>query len=246
MVDGSAPGGHSHRPPSVGATPRTRRNTAPVHHAFSCEVPSDPLRAALGLASMEEPISQPENAQSTENMVAYSLLDFSRRQVASIKPRKSVLSDMVTSRPVPNPFRCMEAQNAETGSLNIDVYFPHAQQPAGQLLVLTLPVNATVEDAITSALWAYWEKRWLPELDASKARDTNIASWIMLVPGKDGVVNRRIAQSSCGFYSLFLPRLTGTYQVKSNTFISTNTLLYAPRGVKPRVSPQLKDDQKYL
>ncbi|KAJ7465153.1 hypothetical protein FB451DRAFT_1262810 [Mycena latifolia] len=105
---------------------------------------------------------------------------------------------MVTSQHIPNPFAAA-APTAEVigspSSRTIEVYFPHAAQPKGQMLALRLAANATVEDAIALALWTYWEKRWLPELNASKPRDTNIASWIMLVPGKDGAVNRRIAQN---------------------------------------------------
>ncbi|KAJ7083019.1 hypothetical protein C8R44DRAFT_58767 [Mycena epipterygia] len=128
-------------------------------------------------------------------MIAHSLLDFSRRPVSSIQTHKSALSAMASQR-IPNPFAVV-ASMAEVGggSLAIAVCFPHAKQPTGQLLDLQLPGNATVEDAIALALWTYWEKCWLPELDVSKARDTDIASWIMLVPGKDGVVNKRIAQS---------------------------------------------------
>lgn len=210
-MDAHCPSAHSRtgsRTPRPGAS-------APVHHGFSFEVPEDPLRAALDLGSvLEQPTWRPEDAGG-ENMIAHSLLDFSRRPVSSIQTHKSALSAMASQR-MPNPFAVV-ASMAEVGggSLAIAVCFPHAKQPTGQLLDLQLPGNATVEDAIALALWTYWDKHWLPELNASKARDTDISSWIMLVPGKDGLVNKRIAQSSFLFFLALLPRLTYIiYQTK--------------------------------
>ncbi|KAJ6480092.1 hypothetical protein DFH09DRAFT_427446 [Mycena vulgaris] len=196
--------GHS-RAASVPATRMSHRHSGPFFHDFSLELPENPLRAALGLESvLEEPISESRLESGDSGcMVAHSLLDFSRRQVGSIKPHKSALSTVVTSLQIPNPFAA-EAQWEAIGSsssLTIQVYFPHTENPTGQLLALSLPANSTVEDAIALALWTYWERRWLPALDASKARDTNIASWIMLVPGKNGAVNKRIAQSKMGHFN---------------------------------------------
>ncbi|KAJ7505746.1 hypothetical protein B0H11DRAFT_357414 [Mycena galericulata] len=195
LIGGSLPAAPSRSRPA--STPVLRRHRGSAHHrAFSCEIPEDPLRAALGLESvLEHPNSPRDEDAGSHNTVAHSLLDFSRRQVSSIKSHKSALS---TTRPrlTPNPFANLVPETEVTGAVTkIRVYFPHAEQPFGQLLDLTLPLNATVEDAIASALWNYREKRWLPELDSTKARDTEIASWIMLAPGKDGVVNKRVAQT---------------------------------------------------
>ncbi|KAJ7681524.1 hypothetical protein B0H17DRAFT_1138421 [Mycena rosella] len=186
--------------PLPAAARRSRRNSAPVHNAFYCEVPEDPLRAALRLETVLEHPTSPLDAAGSENAVAHSLLNFSRRQVHSIQPHQSALSAMVTSHHIRNPFAAIVPVAelfGSSGSLTVEVYFPHAEQPTGQLLVLRLAANAIVEDVIALALWTYWEKRWLPELDVSKARDIDVTSWIMLVPGKDGVVNKRIAQSLC-------------------------------------------------
>ncbi|KAF7357449.1 CRIM domain-containing protein [Mycena sanguinolenta] len=175
---------------SVTAAPRrSYRHSAPV--SFSFEVPEDPLRAAIGLETvLEQPNSR--HGTGTENVMAYSLLDFSRRQVPSIEPHSSALSAMVTSHHSSNPFACVAPLAG--GPSTIEVYFPHAEQPYGKLLELTLPATATVEDAIALALWTYWDKFWLPQLEASR-KDTDISSWIMLVPGKDGEINKRIAQT---------------------------------------------------
>ncbi|KAJ7727385.1 hypothetical protein B0H16DRAFT_258020 [Mycena metata] len=172
-----------------------RRRSASYRHStptFSFDVPEDPLHAAIGLESvLEHPPGRREDTAS-DGVVAHSLLDFSRRQVSSIRPHSSALSAMVTSH-LPNPFSSVAPLAG--GPTKIKVYFPRATQPSGQLLELALPANAKVEDAIALGLWTYWGKHWLPRLDASNARDTSIDSWIMLVPGKDGVVNKRIAQS---------------------------------------------------
>ncbi|KAJ6451629.1 hypothetical protein C8R45DRAFT_1041907 [Mycena sanguinolenta] len=176
---------------SVTAVPRrSYRHSAPV--SFSFDVPEDPLRAAVGLETvLEHPNSR--NGTGNDSTVAYSLLDFSRRQVPSIERRSSALSAMVTSHHLSNPFASVAPLGG--GPSNIEIYFPHAEQPYGEFLELSLPATATVEDAIALALWTYWDKFWLPKLSEASRKDTDISSWIMLVPGKDGVVNKRIAQT---------------------------------------------------
>lgn len=183
-------------PSRVPTAPRSYRHSTPVHFPF--EIPENPLRAAAGLETVVE---HPLDGTSGEAMMPCSLLDFSRRQVPSIKPRTSALSALVTAQYSSNPFAGVAP--ASGGPSHIKVYFPHAKQPSGQLLELALPAIATVEDAIALALWTYYEKLWLPKLDESSPRDTDIASWIMLVPGKNGVVNKRIAQSACSVTALF-------------------------------------------
>ncbi|KAJ6584508.1 hypothetical protein B0H19DRAFT_1105346 [Mycena capillaripes] len=191
LIDGAGAPSWASRAASP-PTRRSYRHSTPVHHAFSCEIPEDPLRAAIGLENvLEHPLSRPQDT-SVESAEAHSLLDFSRCQVGSIKPHKSALSALVTSPSVPNPFTGVAPVTG--GPLNIKVYFPRAKQPSGHLLDLSLPGDATIEEAIALALWKYWEKHWLPKLDPSRTRDTDPASWIMLVPGKDGVINKRIAQ----------------------------------------------------
>ncbi|KAJ6460662.1 hypothetical protein C8R47DRAFT_1242398 [Mycena vitilis] len=119
---------------------------------------------------LEHPLSRPEEE------IAHSILDFSRCQVSSIRPQRSALAAMVISPDVPNPFA--GAASVTGGSLNIKVYFPRAEQPAGQFLNLAASASATVEDVIALALWTYWEKHWLPELNPSRARDIDVAgSW---------------------------------------------------------------------
>ncbi|KAJ7166295.1 hypothetical protein C8R43DRAFT_189908 [Mycena crocata] len=185
---------HAHSAP---APRRPHRNTIiPTYSPFHLDLPEDPLRAPLCMGSvpvLENPLSQREGLGSKDAMPC-SLLDFSRHQVGSIKPRKSTLSARVAWH-MANPFSAVVPTESTANSLNIVVYFPHAAEPSGELLDLILPANATVEDAIALALWTYWDKHWLPELDPGKVRDTSVDSWIMLVPGKDGVVNRRIAQN---------------------------------------------------
>ncbi|KAJ7037723.1 hypothetical protein C8F04DRAFT_395354 [Mycena alexandri] len=208
----------------------SRRRSSSYRHStpmFSFDVPEDPLHAAIGLESvLEHPLARPEDTAS-DGVVAHSLLDFSRRQVSSIRPHSSALSAMVTSH-LPNPFSSVAPLAG--GPTNIKVYFPRATQPSGQLLALTLPATATVEDAIALGLWMYWEKHWLPRLDASNARDTSIDSWIMLVPGKDAVVNKRIAQSSRRF-TLSLTQLTTILSGKIASFHFDNfAIVRSPRN----------------
>ncbi|KAJ7243758.1 hypothetical protein C8J57DRAFT_1365795 [Mycena rebaudengoi] len=168
-----------------------------IRHGSSFEDSDDPLRAALNVESMFEDPTPPVHGSGANATIAHSLLDFSRRQVASIKPHHSALSAMATARS-PNPFGAAAAAaqaGPSSGTLTIQVYFPHVVQPCGQCLDLTVHSNARVEDVVGLALWTYWEKRWLPEIDAANERDTNVETWIMLVPNKEGVVKKRIAQN---------------------------------------------------
>ncbi|KAJ7637547.1 hypothetical protein DFH06DRAFT_645537 [Mycena polygramma] len=176
---------------TTSAPSRRHRHSTPVHRAFVCEIPEDPLRAA---AEFQPVLEHSPSLDGAEDTSAHSLLDFSRCKVGSLRPRRSALSAMVTSPNVRNPFAGV-ASSVTGGSLCIKVYFPRAQQPAGQLLHLALSPSATVEDVIALALWTYWEQHWLPKLNPSSTKDIDVASWILLVPGKDGVVNKRIAQS---------------------------------------------------
>ncbi|KAJ7205985.1 hypothetical protein GGX14DRAFT_397264 [Mycena pura] len=166
-----------------------------VAPAFACEVPEDPLRAAMSLESVIDP-SHLAVGTGSEG-VAYSLLSFSRREVRAIQPHASALTAAMAQRP--NPFDAAVAGVGE-GPLQVRVCFPHAAQPAEQLLALALPASATVEDAIARALWTYWERGWLPALDLDEARDTDLSEWVMLVRGTDGVMNKRIARTKMEHY----------------------------------------------
>ncbi|KAJ7062359.1 hypothetical protein C8F01DRAFT_1252179 [Mycena amicta] len=182
----SAPS-HSHR--------ALRRNTFPAP-AFSCDIPEDPLRAAMNLETvLEHPTGESENTD-----VVYSLLDFSRRRVGAIEPHNSALTtalEYAASRP--NPFNeAISAGGDAEGPLTVGVCFPHAESPVAQVLTLAVPLHATVEDVIARALSAYWAKGWLPALEGE--RDLDVREWIVLVPGSNGVVEKRIASNKISDY----------------------------------------------
>jgi hypothetical protein len=184
---------------------------------------------------MFEDPTPPVHGSGANATIAHSLLDFSRRQVASIKPHHSALSAMATARS-PNPFGAAAAAaqaGPSSGTLTIQVYFPHVVQPCGQCLDLTVHSNARVEDVVGLALWTYWEKRWLPEIDAANERDTNVETWIMLVPNKEGVVKKRIAQSMLRCFVLITNSQVPDKMSKFN--FDKYAIVRAPRSISESV-----------
>ncbi|KAF8880010.1 stress-activated map kinase interacting protein 1-domain-containing protein [Infundibulicybe gibba] len=106
---------------------------------------------------------------ATPSSTPSSNLTFTRKKVAPLRPLKSTLSSMLASSGgSTNPFAEMYAAisgRGESASTNVQVFFPHAKQPAGKPMDLNVRRDATVEEVIGFSLWTYWEEGWLPRLD---------------------------------------------------------------------------------
>jgi hypothetical protein len=127
-------------------------------------------------------------------------MTFTRRKITLPKPAKSLLTAMMaSSNESSNPFTELYAAISGRGqseSTNVQVYFPHARQPAGESMRLNVRKDATVEEVIGFALWTYWEEKWLPKLDEGldeedPRRDIKLSAvgWVMRIAEDDGEVD---------------------------------------------------------
>ncbi|PPR03334.1 hypothetical protein CVT24_012574, partial [Panaeolus cyanescens] len=126
---------------------------------------------------------------------------FAKKKVAPPKQAKSSLSAMLASSGSSNnPFSEMYAAisgRGESASTNVQIYFPHAKQPAGKPMDLNVRKDATVEEVIGFALWSYWEEGWLPKLDEGLngtddpkwAIKLSAVGWILRIAEDDGEVD---------------------------------------------------------
>jgi hypothetical protein len=106
---------------------------------------------------------------------------------------------MLASSGTSNPFAEMYAAisgRGEIASTNVQVYFPHAQQPRGKPMNLSVRRDTTVEEVIGFALWSYWEDGWLPKLDEGLSEEDSkreirlsAVGWIFRIAEEDGEVD---------------------------------------------------------
>jgi hypothetical protein len=99
-----------------------------------------------------------------------------------------------------NPFAEVYAAisgRGESASTNVQVFFPHAKQPAGKAMHLNVRTDATVEEVIGFALWTYWKEGCLPKLDDGLSGEddskwgtkVSAVGWIMRIAEDDGEVD---------------------------------------------------------
>lgn len=118
-----------------------------------------------------------------------------------------------------NPFAETYASisgRGEAASTNVQVFFPHAREPAGRAMDLNVRKDATVEEVIGFALWNYWEEGWLPKLDdglggdedPKRATRISAVGWILRIAEDDGEVDddfpRKYRVISMIFVGLFM------------------------------------------
>lgn len=127
---------------------------------------------------------------------APSDMTFTRKPVAPARQHASALTAILASSGGPaNPFSELYGAisgRGETASIDVKVYFPHAQEPRGEPVTLNVRKDATIEEVIGFALWTYWDERWLPELNAGvKDDDPKLSAigWIMRIAEDDGEVD---------------------------------------------------------
>ena len=141
-------------------------------------------------------------SSSSISSTAGQELVFTRKKVTPIKPLKSALSSMLASSgSSTNAFAEMYAAisgRGEPTSTNVQVYFPHAKQPANKAMDLNVRRDATVEEVIGYACYTYWEEGWLPKLDEGLSEDEedpkrkarlSAVGWILRITEDDGEVD---------------------------------------------------------
>ena len=141
-------------------------------------------------------------SSSSISSTAGQELVFTRKKVIPLKPLKSALSTMLASSgSSTNAFAEMYAAisgRGEPTSANVQVYFPHAKQPANKPMDLNVRRDATVEEVIGYACYTYWEEGWLPMLDEGLSEDEedpkrkarlSAVGWILRIAEDDGEVD---------------------------------------------------------
>lgn len=128
---------------------------------------------------------------------------FARCPVAQARAGKSALTAMLASEndeASENPFTELYSAisgRSEPGSMNVQVYFPHAQKPHGEPMKLNVRKDASMEEVLGFALWSYWEEGWLPKIDEGLngeedpkwANMCSALGWIMRIAEDDGEVD---------------------------------------------------------
>jgi hypothetical protein len=143
----------------------------------------------------------PSHATSLVMSTSSSDLSFARKKVSPLKPLESSLTAMLASSDTSsNPFAEIYAAisgRGESTSTNVQVFFPHAKQPAGKAMHLNVRTDSTVEEVIGFALWTYWKEGCLPKLDDGLSGEddpkwgTKVTAigWIMRIAEDDGEVD---------------------------------------------------------
>ncbi|KIJ61493.1 hypothetical protein HYDPIDRAFT_116002 [Hydnomerulius pinastri MD-312] len=123
-------------------------------------------------------------------------MTFTRRTLAPARPQASALTAMLASTGgSANPFSELYGAisgRGESAAMDVKVFFPHARQPRGEVMILNVRKDATVEEVIGFALWTYWEEGWLPKLNDGVGEDDPKLSgigWIMRIAEDDGEVD---------------------------------------------------------
>ena len=155
---------------------------------------------------MLTPAPKPDHTQKkvdtrTRDPNSPSEILFPRRPVPPLRPLQSSLTAMLASSGAnANPFSELYGAisgRAETASMNLTVFFPHAHVPSGKPMVLNVRKDATVEEVIGHSLWSYWEEGWLPRLDEGLSGEDDLkwaatlsaVGWIMRIAEEDGEVD---------------------------------------------------------
>ncbi|KAG7088768.1 hypothetical protein E1B28_012734 [Marasmius oreades] len=168
-----------------------------------------PLRKAMKMSGvLEQPLSEVES----DDDVAYSVLDFTRRDVRPLSTdsspsQSSEMSGLTKllnapAPPITNPYSenvrlTMLKSSQGDDRLKITVFFPHAESPAGKSMVLDLHEEASIEELIGMGLWTYWENGWIPQLSINhtdsytpKHSRKSVASGWKVFPVRYGFVDQ--------------------------------------------------------
>jgi hypothetical protein len=130
-------------------------------------------------------------------------MTFTRKPVVPARAHASALTAILASSGGPaNPFSELYGAisgRGETASIDVKVFFPHAEVPHGEHVTLNVRKDATIEEVIGFALWTYWDERWLPELNTGvKDDDPKLSAigWIMRIAEDDGEVDEDFPRMS--------------------------------------------------
>lgn len=193
---------------------------APIDSFFEMVEPPGPvgklketkraISKGRSVASRKQATSKTVQHSSTEDQL------FVRRKVPPIRSQQSALTaKLASSNTSTNPFTELYALisgRAEVASMEVTVFFPHAEKPSNKPLNLTVRKDATIEEVIGFALWSYWEENWLPKLDEGvsdeqKKTRLSAAGWVLRIAEEDGEVDEDWPGWALPCYSLSLTEL---------------------------------------
>lgn len=121
--------------------------------------------------------------------------------VAVQRQAKSALTAMLASESAgsDNPFTTLYAAIAgrtDTNTVKLTMYFPHSKTHKRKPMELKTRKDATVEEVIGHALWAYWEQKCEPALDAGlnendpqREARLSASAWCLRIVEDDGEVD---------------------------------------------------------
>ncbi|KAG8937037.1 hypothetical protein FRC02_008144 [Tulasnella sp. 418] len=126
---------------------------------------------------------------------------FAKREIIQ-RPNRSALSAMLASQASvsDNPFAELYgaiAGRADSASITLRVYFPHSKTASITPLTLKTRRDASVEEVIGFALWAYWDMGIEPKLDAGLGGDDDpkrairlsAVGWNLRIAEDDGEID---------------------------------------------------------
>ena len=194
---------HTNEEKSTEVTPERASESHNVDSYFEMVTPPPPAGKSTKDDSTKTHLTIPSTSAAPSLHSPSSSSLFARRPVLPVKPGKSALTAMLASEndeASENPFTELYSAisgRSEPGSMNVQVYFPHASKPAGKPLKLNVRKDASMEEVLGFALWSYWEESWLPKIDEGLSGEedpkwTTMCSaigWIMRIAEDDGEVD---------------------------------------------------------
>lgn len=182
---------------SVDVLPDRPEESAPIESGFDMVIPAPkPKPQRLSQAAAPAAPAEPAHAAHTDDL-------FTRRAVLPTRPGRSALAALLadssgtsSSNPFAELYSAISAR-AEGDSMGVNVYFPHAREPAGRALTLKVRRDASVEEVLGFALWTYWEEGWLPKIDEGLEGEEDArwetrcsaVGWILRIAEEDGEVD---------------------------------------------------------
>jgi target of rapamycin complex 2 subunit MAPKAP1 len=170
---------------------------------------------------------------------------FKRVKVPPAHSTTSALtSKLASTNTSSNPFSELYALisgRAETSTMEVIVFFPHAVSPAGKPLKLKVRKDATVEETIGFSLWSYWEESWQPKLDeglSDEQKKTKLSAvgWVLRIAEDDGEVDEDFPGMPCHSFScLWRLIFTKLPIVREKSRISTSMRTQSSKLLKAKV-----------
>lgn len=205
---------HSDEIQKASEGPSDNDDDGPSNSFFSMVTPA-PLKANQNKASsdIKQGVSKPPpHRTTTEGFDDAAAGMFIRRPVPpAAASTRSALSSMLASTSSNtcsnNPFTELYSAisgRAESESMNVQVFFPHAKEPSNIAMDLTVRKDATMEEVLGFALWSYWEQGWLPKLDEGLEGEEDpkwttkcsALGWIFRIAEEDGEVDEDFPRKS--------------------------------------------------